>query len=147
MPDGRLVGEAAAGAGAGAEGDAASDGGAHEMGEGGRGFGEWVGGRAIVFRLELAADEQSSDPGADGGEDVRRVGVARWAGDAEAFRTAIAPSCRSIPEKEDRGQAVRKRPFGLETLALVGSITKSVKLGLAAATRLCLRAPVCGTGG
>ena len=37
-----------------------------------------VGGRVVVFRLELAAGEQLSDPGADGGEDVRHVVVARW---------------------------------------------------------------------
>jgi hypothetical protein len=55
----RLVAEAAdAGTGAGAEGDAALDGGAHKTGEEQRGLGEGIGPRAAVFRLELAAGEQ-----------------------------------------------------------------------------------------
>jgi hypothetical protein len=79
MPEVRLVAEAAdAGAGPGAQGDAPLDGGAHEPGQDGRGLGKWVGGRLVVFRLELAAGEQLSDPGAGGGEDVRHVVVARW---------------------------------------------------------------------
>jgi len=78
VPEVRLVAEAAdAGTGAGAKGDAALDGGAHETGEDWRGLGEWVGGRAIVFRLELVAGEQLPDTGADGGEDLRHVLVAR----------------------------------------------------------------------
>jgi hypothetical protein len=78
VPEVRLVAEAPdAGAGARTESDAALDGGAHETGEDGRGLGEWVSGRAVVFRLELAASEEPSDPGADGGADVRHVGVAR----------------------------------------------------------------------
>lgn len=49
-----LVAEAAdAGAGAGAEGNAALEGGADEAGEDGRGLAEGVGGRAVVFRLLL----------------------------------------------------------------------------------------------
>jgi hypothetical protein len=43
-----------------------------------RGLGERVGGRVVVCRLELAAGEQPSDPGTDGGQDVRHVVVARW---------------------------------------------------------------------
>src|SRR5262245_6598392 len=51
--EGRLVAEAAdAGAGAGAEGDATLDGGAHEAGEAGRGIGEEMGGRAVGCGLE-----------------------------------------------------------------------------------------------
>jgi hypothetical protein len=53
------------------------DGGAHEPGQDGRGLGELVGKRAVVFRLELAAGERLSDLGADGVEDVRHVVVAR----------------------------------------------------------------------
>jgi hypothetical protein len=80
LPEVRLVAEAPdAGAGARTEGDAALDGGAHETGEDGRALGEWVSGRAVVVRLELTTSEEPSDPGADGGEDVRDVGVARWA--------------------------------------------------------------------
>jgi hypothetical protein len=79
MPEVRLVAEAAdAGAGPAAEGDAALDGGAHEAGQDGRGFGERVGGRAVVFRLELATGEQPPDPGADGGQDVCQIVVTRW---------------------------------------------------------------------
>jgi hypothetical protein len=79
MPEVWLVAEAAdAGAGPGPQGDAALDGGAHEPGQDGRGLGERVGGRAVVCRLELAAGEQPSDPGTDGGQDVRHVVVARW---------------------------------------------------------------------
>jgi hypothetical protein len=47
-----------------------------EPGQDGRGLGERVGG--LVCRLELAAGEQPSDPGTDGGQDVRHVVVARW---------------------------------------------------------------------
>ena len=75
----RLVAEAAdACAGAGAEGDAALDGGADEAGEDGRSLGEGVSRRAIVFGLEVAAGEQLLDAGADGAEDVGHVLVARW---------------------------------------------------------------------
>ncbi len=75
----RLVAEAAdASAGAGAEGDAALDGGADEAGEDGRSLGEGVSRRAIVFGLELATGEQLLDAGADGGEDLRYVLVAGW---------------------------------------------------------------------
>jgi hypothetical protein len=88
VPEVRLVAEAGGrGRRRGSEGDAALDGGAHETGEDGRGFGEWVGGRAVVFRLELAAGEQPCDTGADGGEDVRHVGVARR-GERSAARAA-----------------------------------------------------------
>ena len=74
MPEVWLVAEAAdAGAGPGLQGDAALDGGAHEPGQDGRGLGERVGGRAVVCRLELAAGEQPSDRGTDGGQDVRHV--------------------------------------------------------------------------
>jgi len=75
----RLVAEAAdAGAGAGAEGDAALDGGADDPGQDGRGLAEGVGRRAVVFWLELATGEQPPDPGADGGEELRQVLIARW---------------------------------------------------------------------
>jgi hypothetical protein len=75
----RLVAEAAhASAGTGAEGDAALDRGADDAGQDGRGLGEGVGRGAVVFRLELAAGEQSPDTDADGGEDVRHVFVGRW---------------------------------------------------------------------
>jgi hypothetical protein len=75
----RLVAEAAdASAGAGAEGDTALDGGADEAGEDGRGLGERVGRCRVIGRLEVAAGEQPRDTGADGGEDVRHVLVARW---------------------------------------------------------------------
>ena len=64
MPEVGLVAEtAAADAGPGAQGDAALDGGALEPGPDWRGLGERVGGRVVVFRLELAAGEQLSDPG------------------------------------------------------------------------------------
>ena len=46
------------------------NGGAHEPGQDGRGLGDRVGERAVVFRLELAAGEQLSDSGADDGGDV-----------------------------------------------------------------------------
>ena len=69
-----LVAEAAdAGAGARAEGAAALDGGADEAGEDWRGLAEGVGGRAIVFRLELAAGEQPPDAGTDSGEDLENM--------------------------------------------------------------------------
>ena len=75
----RLVAEAAdAGAGAGAEGDPALDGGPGEAGQDGRGSRERVGRRAVVCRLELAAGEQPPDAGADRGEDLRHVLIARW---------------------------------------------------------------------
>jgi hypothetical protein len=75
----RLVAEAAdAGAGAGAEGDAALDGGAEDPGQDGRGLAEGVGRRAVVCWLELATGEQPPDTGADGGEDLRHVLIARW---------------------------------------------------------------------
>jgi hypothetical protein len=74
----RLVAEAPdAGAGAGAEGDAALDGGAGEAGQDGRGVGERVRRGRVVSGLEVAAGEQTSHAGADGGEDVRHVLVAR----------------------------------------------------------------------
>jgi hypothetical protein len=67
----RLVADAAdAGAGAGAEGDAALDGGAGEVGQDGRGFGERVRRGCVVGGLQVAAGEQAPDTGADGGEDV-----------------------------------------------------------------------------
>ena len=50
-----------------------------------------VGGRAVVFRLELAAGEQPSDTGADGGEDVRHVGVARWGCHVKGQRRGVQP--------------------------------------------------------
>jgi hypothetical protein len=75
----RLVAEAAdAGAGAGAEGDAALDGGPDEVSQDGRGFAEGVGRRAVGCWLELATGEQPPDPGADGGKDLRQVLIARW---------------------------------------------------------------------
>jgi hypothetical protein len=75
----RLVADAAdAGAGAGAEGDAALDGGAGEAGQDGRSFGERVRRGCVVGGLQVAAGEQAPDTGADGGEDVRHVVVARW---------------------------------------------------------------------
>jgi len=78
VTQGRLVAEAPdAGAGAGAEGDAALDGGAGEAGQDGRGVGEGVGRGRVVSGLEVAAGEQPPHAGADGGEDVRHVLVAR----------------------------------------------------------------------
>jgi hypothetical protein len=67
-----------ASAGPGAEGDAALDRGADEAGQDGRGLAEGVGRGVVVFRLELAAGEQSPDTGAGGGEDVRHVFASRW---------------------------------------------------------------------
>jgi hypothetical protein len=49
-----------------------------------------VGGRVVVFRLELAAGEQLSDPGADGGEDVRHVVVARWRRGVKGERPGVS---------------------------------------------------------
>jgi len=70
----RLVAEAAdAGAGAGIEGDAAEDGGAGAAGQKRGSLREPVGLGVVVFRLELAADEQPTDPGADGGEDAAAI--------------------------------------------------------------------------
>jgi len=75
----RLVAEAAdAGTGAGAEGNPALDGGCDEAGQQRRGFGQRVRRGGVVARLEVAAGEQPPDPGADDGEDVCHVGVARW---------------------------------------------------------------------
>ena len=74
----RLTAEAAdAGTGAGAEGDAALDGGAGEAGQDGRGVGERVRRRRVVGGLEVPAGEQPPHAGTDGGEDVRHVLVAR----------------------------------------------------------------------
>jgi hypothetical protein len=74
----RLLAEAAeAGAGAGAESDAALDGGADDPGQDGRGLAEGVGRRAGVGWLELATGEQPSDTGADGGEELCHVLIAR----------------------------------------------------------------------
>ena len=62
----RLVAEAVdASASAGAEGDVALDGGAGEAGQNRGSLRELVGRGVVVFRLELAADEQPPDPGAD----------------------------------------------------------------------------------
>ena len=73
----RLVADAPdASAGAGAEGDAALDGGAEEAGQHGRGLAEGIGQRAVIFRLELAAGAQPSIARADGGEDLRHVLIA-----------------------------------------------------------------------
>ena len=81
VTEGRLVAEAAdAGAGAGAEGDAALDGGAGEAGQDGRGVGERVRRGGVVSGLEVAAGEQPPHAGTDGGEDVRDVLVAREGG-------------------------------------------------------------------
>jgi hypothetical protein len=79
----RLVAEAAdAAAGAGAEGDAALDGGAGEAGQDGRGFGERVSRGRVVGKLALAAGEQPPHACADGGEDLCHVLIAwlpkRW---------------------------------------------------------------------
>jgi len=75
----RLVAEAVdASASAGAEGDVALDGGAGEAGQNRGSLRELVGRGVVVFRLELAADEQPPDLGADGGADVRDALVARW---------------------------------------------------------------------
>jgi hypothetical protein len=74
----RLVAEAPdAGAGAGTEGDATPDGGAGEAGQDGRGVGERVCRGRVVGGHELAAGEQPPHAGADGGEDVHHVLVAR----------------------------------------------------------------------
>jgi hypothetical protein len=81
MPEVRLVAKAAdAGAGAGAEGDATLDGGIDETRKEGRGLGEGIGGHAAFVRLEPVAPEQPPDPGADRGEDVGHVVVARRRG-------------------------------------------------------------------
>jgi hypothetical protein len=95
----RLVAEAAdARAGTGAEGDAALDRGADEAGQDGRGLAEGVGRGVVVFRLELAAGEQLSDPGADGGEDLRHVFIARWGrgvkGELSGPRLAVRAEAR-----------------------------------------------------
>jgi len=75
----RLVAEAAdAGAGTGAQGDAALDGGLNEAGQDGRDFGERVRRGRVVGGLQVTAGEQLPDPGADGGEDTRHVLIARW---------------------------------------------------------------------
>ena len=75
----RLVAESAgAGAGPWPQRDAALDGGPDEAGQDRRDFCEWVRRRRIDGGLQLAAGEQSPDPGADGGEDLRHVLVARW---------------------------------------------------------------------
>ena len=74
----RLVAEAAdAGAGPWPQRDAALDGGPEEAGQDRRDFGERVRRRRVVGGLQLPAGEQSPDSGADGGEDVRCVLVAR----------------------------------------------------------------------
>ena len=67
----------------GPSGDAALDGGADETGEDRSGVAEWVGGRAVVVRLELVTGEQPSDPPADGNEDLGDIFVARWRGGVE----------------------------------------------------------------
>jgi hypothetical protein len=86
-----LVTEASdAGAGAGAEGDAALDGGAGEAGQDGRGFRERVRRGCVVGGLQ-AAGEQASDTGANGGEDVRHVVVTRWGRGVKGKRPW--PSC------------------------------------------------------
>jgi hypothetical protein len=83
----RLVAEAAdAGAGPWPQRDAALDGGPDEAGQDWRDFGERVRRRRVVGGLQLAAGEQSPDPGADGGEDVRYVLVARWGRRVEGER-------------------------------------------------------------
>ena len=75
----RLVAEAAdAGAGPWAQRDAALDGGADEASQDRRSLRERVGRHRVVFRLEPVAGEQLSDTGADGGEDLRHVLIARW---------------------------------------------------------------------
>ena len=74
-----LVAKAAdAGAGAGAEGGTALDGGANEARQDGRDFGERIRRGRVVGGLQVAAGEQVPDTGADGGEDVGHVLVARW---------------------------------------------------------------------
>jgi len=78
-PEARLVAEAAdAGAGTGAEGDAALDGRPNEAGQDWRGFGERVRRGCVVGGLQVATGEQQPDTGADGGKDVRHIVVARW---------------------------------------------------------------------
>ena len=80
----RLVAEAAdAGAGAGAEGDAALDGGTDKAGQDGGGVGERVRRGGVVSGFEVAAGEQPPHAGADRGEDVRHVLVAREGGRVE----------------------------------------------------------------
>ena len=63
VTEGRPVAEAAdAGAGAGAEGDTALDGGVGEAGQDGRGVGERVRWGGVVSGLEVAAGEQAAAP-------------------------------------------------------------------------------------
>ena len=81
VTEGRPVAEAAeAGTSAGAEGDAALDGGVGEAGQDGGGVGERVRRGGVVSGLEVAAGEQPPHAGTDGGEDVRDVLVAREGG-------------------------------------------------------------------
>ena len=57
-------------------------------------------GERVVVRLELAAGEQPSDPGADGGEDLRHVLIARWGrgvkGEAAWPSSLKTPSSTSV---------------------------------------------------
>ncbi len=74
----RLVAEAAAaGAGPWPQRDAALDGGPDEASQDRRDFCERVPRRRVIGGLQLAAYEQSPDSGADGGEDLRHILVAR----------------------------------------------------------------------
>ena len=56
----------------------ALDGGPDEASQDRRDFCERVRRRRVGGGLQLAVGEQSPDPGADGGEDVRHLLVARW---------------------------------------------------------------------
>src|SRR3970282_1836169 len=77
----RLVAEAAdAGTSAGAEGDAALEGAGGGAAQDGGGVGERVRRGGVVSGLEGAVGEQPPHAGADGGEDVRDVLVAREGG-------------------------------------------------------------------
>jgi len=113
----RFVAEAAdAGAGTGAESDAALDGRADDPGQDGRGLAEGVGRHVVLARLELTTGEQPPDPSADGGEDPGHVRVARWRrgvkGEAAGLRFAehavkhegvvVEVELEAAPEAPDR---------------------------------------------
>jgi len=114
----RLVAEAAdAGAGTGAEGNAALDGRADDPGEDGRGPAEGIGRRVVVSRLELATSEQPPDPCADRGKNPHHVLVAGWRrgvkGEAAGLRftedavkherVAVEVELEAAPEASDHG--------------------------------------------
>src|SRR5439155_8206030 len=100
----RLVAEAAdAGAGTGAEGDAALDGGLNEAGQDGRDLGERVRRDRVVGGLQVTAGEQLPDPGADGGEDTRHVLVARWGRGVKGERPGPSVAEDAVQQPQRRG--------------------------------------------